>query len=60
MGSGLERAGQPGTQQEFKREAVRLLESRGERRVADVAAGLSVAEKLRHAWKKKFGGRRSR
>jgi len=41
--------------EEFKREAVRLLESRGERSIADVAAGLGVAENLLHAWKKKFG-----
>lgn len=41
--------------EEFKREAVRLLEGRGERSVADVAAGLGVAENLLHAWKKKFG-----
>ena len=39
----------------FKREAVRLLEGRGERTVADVAAGLGVAENLLHAWKKKYG-----
>ena len=39
----------------FKREAVRLLEGRGERTVADVAAGLGVAENMLHAWKKKFG-----
>jgi len=42
--------------EEFKREAVRLLESRGERTVADVAASLGVAENLLHAWKRKFGG----
>ena len=41
--------------EDFKREAVRLLEGRGERSVADVAAGLGVAENLLHAWKKKFG-----
>ena len=41
--------------EEFKREAVRLLEGRGERTVADVAAGLGVAENLLHAWKKKYG-----
>jgi transposase len=39
----------------FKREAVRQLEGRGERTVADVAAGLGVAENMLHAWKKKFG-----
>jgi transposase len=39
----------------FKREAVRLLEGRGERTVADVAAGLGVAENMLHAWKKKYG-----
>jgi transposase len=41
--------------EEFKREAVRLLETRGERTVADVAASLGVAENLLHAWKKKYG-----
>lgn len=39
----------------FKREAVRLLENRGERTVADVAASLGVAENLLHAWKRKLG-----
>ena len=42
--------------EEFKREAVRLLESRGERTVSDVASSLGVAENLLHAWKRKFGG----
>jgi transposase len=41
--------------EEFKREAVRLLEGRGERTVADVAASLGVAENLLHAWRKKYG-----
>jgi transposase len=41
--------------EEFKRDAVRLLEGRGERTVADVAAGLGVAENLLHSWKKKYG-----
>jgi transposase len=41
--------------EEFKREAVRLMEARGERSVADVAAGLGVAENLLHAWKRKLG-----
>lgn len=41
--------------EEFKREAVRLLETRGERTVADVAASLGVAENLLHAWKRKLG-----
>lgn len=41
--------------EEFKREAVRLLETRGERTVADVAASLGVAENLLHAWRKKYG-----
>ena len=40
---------------EFKREAVRLLENRGERTVADIAASLGVAENLLHAWKRKLG-----
>jgi transposase len=42
--------------EEFKREAVRLLETRGDRTVADVAASLGVAENLLHAWKRKYGG----
>jgi transposase len=41
--------------EQFKREAVRLLENRGERTVSDVAAGLGVAENMLHAWKKKYG-----
>jgi transposase-like protein len=41
--------------EEFKREAVRLLETRAERTVADVAASLGVAENLLHSWKKKYG-----
>lgn len=41
--------------EEFKREAVRLLEGRGERTVADVGESLGVAENLLHAWKKKYG-----
>jgi transposase len=41
--------------EEFKREAVRLLETRGERTVADVAAGLGVPESMLHAWKRKYG-----
>jgi transposase-like protein len=39
--------------EEFKREAVRLLENRGERAVSDVAASLGVAENLLHAWKQR-------
>jgi transposase len=41
--------------EEFKREAVRLLENRGERTVSDVAASLGVAENMLHAWKRKLG-----
>jgi transposase-like protein len=41
--------------EEFKREAVRLMEGRGERTVADVAASLGVAENLLHASKRKYG-----
>lgn len=41
--------------EEFKREAVRLMETRGERTVADVAESLGVAENLLHAWKRKYG-----
>ena len=38
--------------EEFKREAIRLLESRGDRTVADVAESLGVAENLLHAWRR--------
>ena len=41
--------------EEFKREAVRLLENRGERTISDVAASLGVAENLLHSWKRKYG-----
>lgn len=41
--------------EEFKREAVRLLENRGERTVADIAASVGVAENMLHAWKRKLG-----
>jgi len=40
---------------EFKREAVRLLEARGERTVADVAASIGVRENLLHNWRRQFG-----
>lgn len=40
--------------EEFKREAVRLLETRGERTVGDVAQSLGVAENLLHAWRHKY------
>ena len=40
---------------DFKREAVRLMETRGERTVADVAESLGVNEGLLHDWKKRFG-----
>ena len=37
---------------EFKREAVRLMESRGDRTIGDVAESLGVAENLLHSWKR--------
>src|SRR5690606_11562436 len=40
--------------EEFKREAVRLVETRGERSVADVAASLGVAENLLHGWRHRY------
>ena len=39
---------------EFKREAVRLMETRGDRTVADVAESLGVQENLLHSWKRTF------
>jgi transposase len=40
--------------EEFKREAVRLVETRGERTVGDIAASLGIAENLLHAWKRQY------
>jgi transposase len=40
--------------EEFKREAVRLVETRGERTIADVAQSLEVAEALLHSWKRAY------
>jgi transposase len=37
---------------EFKAEAVRLVEQRGERTVAEIAQSLGVAENILHAWKR--------
>jgi transposase len=39
---------------EFKREAVRVMETRGDRTVADVAESLGVQENLLHSWKRTF------
>ncbi len=40
--------------EEFKREAVRLLVTRGERSASDVAKGLGVAESMIYQWRKLF------
>jgi transposase-like protein len=40
--------------EQFELEAVRVLETRGERTVADVTASLDVSESLLHSWKKKY------
>ena len=37
---------------EFKAEAVRIVESRGDRTVAEIAKSLDVAESLLHIWKR--------
>ena len=37
---------------EFKAEAVRLVEQRGERTVAEIAQSLGVAENMLHGWKR--------
>ncbi len=38
---------------EFKAEALRLVESRGSRTIGEVAAGLGVAEGLLHSWRRR-------
>lgn len=40
---------------EFKVEAVRAVEQRGERTVAEVAKSLGVAESGLHTWRKQYG-----
>jgi transposase-like protein len=40
--------------EEFKREAVRLVETRGDRTIGDVAQSLGVAEALLHSWKRAY------
>lgn len=42
--------------EEFKREAVRLMLSRGERTVGDVAHSIGVTEGDLHRWRGKYGG----
>jgi len=37
---------------EFKAEAVRLVEQRGDRTVAEIAQSLGIAENMLHAWKR--------
>ena len=39
---------------EFKAEAVRLLEGRGNRTVSEIAQSLGVAENMLHAWKRQL------
>ena len=40
--------------EEFRREAVRVVENRGERSVREVAEGLGIGEGLLHSWRKKY------
>ena len=40
--------------EEFKREAVRLIERRGDRTIGDIAQSLGVAESLLHIWRKTY------
>ena len=40
--------------EEFKREAVRQLETRGDRSARDVAESLGVAENLLYTWRRKY------
>lgn len=44
---------------EFKAEAVRLVEQRGDRTVAEIAQSLGVAENMLHAWKRQFAANRN-
>lgn len=44
---------------DFKAEAVRLLDQRGERTIAEVAQSLGVAESMLHSWKRQHDPERS-
>ena len=44
---------------EFKEEAVRLVNQRGSRSVADIAASLGVAENMLHRWKRDYDPERT-
>jgi transposase len=39
--------------EQFKAEAMRAVETRGQRTIAEVAAGLGVSDQLVHSWKSK-------
>ena len=39
--------------EQFKAEALRAVETRGDRTIADLAVGLGIAEQLLHSWKSK-------
>ena len=41
--------------EEFRRDAVRLLLSRGTRTVADIAEQLGVSQSMLHRWQKEYG-----
>ena len=44
---------------EFKAEALRLVEQRGDRTIAEVADSLGIAEHLLHSWKRRHDPTRS-
>ena len=43
---------------EFKAEALRAVETRGSRTIAEVAESLGIAESLLHSWRKRFDPKR--
>ena len=40
--------------EEFRREAVRLMETRGERSISEVAEGLGITPPLLYEWRRKY------
>jgi transposase len=40
--------------EEFKREAVRVMETRGDRTITEVAESLGIAENLLHSWRRTY------
>ena len=43
--------------EEYKKDAVRLMQARGTRTIAEVAKGLGVSQSMLHRWHKRYGSK---